>query len=405
VRPKSILFTLLFVCFTTVFATAQKYTITDLGPLAPTGINSLAQVVGNYDNQAYIWSFGRMKALGLLPGGTFSQASGINDFGAVTGTADGPGTVVSPDPTLPNQQCADLTQPFLWTAKTGIQGLGTEGWDPYFQFGGECMSFFSEGINNSSQVVGEMPSGPDLYAWGFTWTSANGFSLFGGSWSPTFVNGISNKAQIVGQNAESYDISYATSWQNGVATNLGALNSSGDSATSSSSANDVNNTGQIVGWSTISPISVGACYDFFDPTDCIIHAVLWTPGAVISDLGTLPGDQYSIALKINSSGQVIGSSGNTLQEPFQLQVIGRPFIWSARNGIQDLNTLIHSNSGWVLNSAADINVWGQIVGNGTLNGQSHGYLLTPNDPFSKTNVKVGTDFGSSRRESSLRIPE
>ena len=50
-RTKGVLPTLLFVCLTTVFARAQKYTITDLGPLAPTGINSLAQVVGNYDNQ------------------------------------------------------------------------------------------------------------------------------------------------------------------------------------------------------------------------------------------------------------------------------------------------------------------------------------------------------------------
>jgi len=51
--------------------------------------------------------------------------------------------------------------------------------------------------------------------------------------------------------------------------------------------------------------------------------------------------------------------------------------------MQDLNTLIHSNSGWVLNTATDINVWGQIVGSGTLNGQPHGYLLTPKNPFQK----------------------
>ena len=45
--------------------------------------------------------------------------------------------------------------------------------------------------------------------------------------------------------------------------------------------------------------------------------------------------------------------------------------------LQDLNTLISSTSGWVLNSATGINIWGQIVGSGTLNGQSHGFLLTP----------------------------
>ena len=40
-------------------ASAQVYTITDLGSLSPTAINSWAQVVGNYNNQAYIWTFGQ----------------------------------------------------------------------------------------------------------------------------------------------------------------------------------------------------------------------------------------------------------------------------------------------------------------------------------------------------------
>ena len=52
-------------------ASAQVYTITDLGSLSPTAINSWAQVVGNSNNQAYIWSFGHRRPLGTLPGGTF----------------------------------------------------------------------------------------------------------------------------------------------------------------------------------------------------------------------------------------------------------------------------------------------------------------------------------------------
>jgi hypothetical protein len=45
--------------------------------------------------------------------------------------------------------------------------------------------------------------------------------------------------------------------------------------------------------------------------------------------------------------------------------------------MQDLNTLIRSGSGWVLNSVSGINVWGQIVGSGTFNGETRGFLLTP----------------------------
>ena len=49
--------------------------------------------------------------------------------------------------------------------------------------------------------------------------------------------------------------------------------------------------------------------------------------------------------------------------------------------MQDLNTLIPRNSGWILNSVSDINVWGQIVGTGTFKGNPRGFLLTPRDPF------------------------
>jgi hypothetical protein len=47
--------------------------------------------------------------------------------------------------------------------------------------------------------------------------------------------------------------------------------------------------------------------------------------------------------------------------------------------MRDLNTLIPQNLGWVLTSAADINIWGQIVGSGIRNGRPHGFLLTPKD--------------------------
>jgi len=362
-----------------VFGTAQKYTITDLGPLAPTGINSLAQVVGNNDNQAYVWSFGRMKALGLLPGGTFSQAAGINDLGAVTGTADGAGTIAVSD-----IQCPTVTQPFVWTANAGMRGLGTTDVAGFsIEFGSPLCSlaFYGRSINARMHVVGD-ETGPSTYAFGFSWTSTNGMSLFGLSWPPTFANNISKTEEIVGQDSTpfdlSYDIGHAVTWQNGNETVLEDLGAGQSSY--GASADGVNDQGIVVGWSTISPVNFGV-------TSSPTHATLWTPSGEITDLGTLPGDTSSVALRINLYGQVIGSSGDTLYggssccntPPFV--VIGRPFIWTQSSGMQDLNTLIHSNSGWVLNTATDINVWGQVVGNGTLNGQPHGYLLTPKNPF------------------------
>jgi hypothetical protein len=44
----------------------------------------------------------------------------------------------------------------------------------------------------------------------------------------------------------------------------------------------------------------------------------------------------------------------------------------------DLNTLIPANSGWYLQFTASINNAGEIAGQGTINGEVHAFLLTPN---------------------------
>ena len=248
-------------------ARAQVYKITDLGPLSPTAINKWGQVVGNLNGQGFIWtrSAGR-KGLGILTGGTFSYAASINDLGVVAGTADGSGTVISPDPSeFPNQQCSDLTQPFVWTARTGMQGLGTVGIPPLFASMDNCgYAFYGRSVNASAQVVGRFPSGPDLYAYGFLWTRANGMTLFGASWPPTFGNRISDTGQMVGQNSDPalLGVGHATSWQNGLATDLGTLGGGPDVTDYGSSANGVNDLGLIVGWSTSSPVPCFCPGDF-----------------------------------------------------------------------------------------------------------------------------------------------
>jgi probable HAF family extracellular repeat protein len=45
--------------------------------------------------------------------------------------------------------------------------------------------------------------------------------------------------------------------------------------------------------------------------------------------------------------------------------------------MRDLNDLLINGSGWELSSGQDINNSGQIVGIGTINGQTHGFLLNP----------------------------
>jgi uncharacterized membrane protein len=383
-------------CFIVTGAMAQRYAVTDLGPLAPTGINSWAHVVGNYQGNAYLWSKrDGMRDLGILAGGTFSRAAAINDLGAVTGTADGPGTVFSADPNYVSQNCSDLTQPFVWTNRKGMRGLGTVGnlnlpdinriWC--------AVPFVGTDIDNLSQIVGYVPVNGDFYAWGFSWSGRivnwidpDGITVFGGSDPPTFVNSINNRGLIVGQNSVESTLfrGHATLWKAGVAIDLGTLGSGPDATGYSSAANGINDSGQIVGWSSTMPLVERlSMYGWKGETP--IHALLWPRSGGMVDIGTLTGDIFSAAWKINNFGQVIGISGNTVAPPTsddpRYEIMGRPFIWSARSGMSDLNMMIPQNSGWALTSATDINIWGQIVGSGTLNGEPRGYMLTPLNPF------------------------
>src|ERR1043166_4789526 len=81
----------------------------------------------------------------------------------------------------------------------------------------------------------------------------------------------------------------------------------------SSFAADINNDGTVVGWSQN---EAGAT-----------HAFRWTEGAGMVDLGTLPGDDFSQAIRILRDGRVLGvSSGNG--HPIT------PVVWSASGSIR-----------------------------------------------------------------------
>jgi uncharacterized membrane protein len=156
-----------------------------------------------------------------------------------------------------------------------------------------------------------------------------------------------------------------------------------------SEANSINDSGQIVGWSTVTPDT----YDTFPCGDIAtanggvpvlpVHAFVLDrsgAGGAMQDLGTLAEYSSSQAYKINSAGAVVGSSGNTLEWVYPpgrpMLVGGHAFVWTAAGGMKDLNNLISSRLGWVLNTATDIK-GGQIIGSGTLHGQVRGFLLTP----------------------------
>ena len=375
--------------FLVSIANSQTYSIRDLGSLQPTAINTWGQIAGTMNGQAYLWSpFGGLQSLGILAGGTNSVPFGLNDRGTVVGIADGPVTVEGPDG--PSDR-TDALQGFEWTKGSGMRGMGLlvlGDKNPCEGGGGETNMYpFANAVNDADHVVGTINWSGFTYVYGFGWTNPTdgmvilpwsvGLNLF----SPlTETNGINNRNRMVGAVGCCIDLDsgHALYWNNQVISDLGTLGGpDSDFQYYCSNARGINDVDQIVGWST----TVAGFPDFpcSDAPSENPHAFSWTKAQGMRDLGTLPGDSMSMAYAVNLFGQVIGTSGSSTTEPefksvkygglMSIEVVGRPFIWTRRKGIQDLNSLIPSGSGWVLGTATGINVWGQIVGRESITGK------------------------------------
>jgi probable HAF family extracellular repeat protein len=339
-------------------ATAQKYTVTDLG---------------------------------ALPGFTSTYAGDNNNTGLVTGCSD--------NSTLPTVPCTTNipSDAFLWSSSGGMQDLGN--------LPGNDMSI-GYVVNDSGVVVGYSANTQTGVGHGFVWTQSGGMVDLGtlpGGEGFSLADAITSKGVIVGESAISNGHVHAVLWKQSGGTyqihDIGVLPHAPYTY-----SYDINEKLQVTGVA------------YFNEAGTKYHAFLWSKAAGWKDLGTLPGGTNSQGIWMNDSGVVAGMStspqypngvsvywdasgtihsigtltGGTSSSPGFIsgsgEILGQStvtggethaYIWTAKNGMRDLNHLIPRNSGWILQHAASINKSGQIVGYGTINGVDHGFLLTP----------------------------
>lgn len=335
-------------------AAAQTYTVTDLGSLGSYdtfafAVSDSSRVAGysyvplvpgpGNTRHAFLWYQGQMQDLGVLPGGTYSWATDINEAGQVCGFADDVNIYGRPV-VYRNGVLEDL----------GLPAGGN----------GE-----SRGINNLTQIAGYFVSGGNVHA--SFWSDATGFvdltAATGGS--EGLAEDLNDHTRVVGWShgtsvCNGYIGPRAAFWEDPgtgwTVTDLGTLNAS----LCFSHAYDINESGLVVGES--SNFTSGA-------------AVQWQKSGagtwIISNLGNL-GGPFSRAHAVNNRGQIVGES--------QYTGGGTAFhaaLWQCGSAI-DLNSRIPAGSGWVLEAATGINDLGEIVGYGRLNGGSfRGFLLKP----------------------------
>ncbi len=201
-------------------------------------------------------------------------------------------------------------------------------------------------INNSGEVVGySVKLGNYQNAFLYNTLGLQNLGSLSGPNGLSYGNSINNSSQVVGESSSLPDGNlHAFLYSNGSMQDLGTLGGA------SSGAYDINNNGQVVGYSGT---NVGA------------HAFLYSNGSM-QDLGTL-GGFTSRATGINDNGQIAGFSSITNS------TTEHAFLYS--NGV--MQDLVTTNFGSSFSRATNINNAGQVIGYAsvTSGGDNHAFIF------------------------------
>jgi probable HAF family extracellular repeat protein len=365
-----------------------RYTVADLGTL-PGGTFSQASFVNNDGlvtgvatvadgtQHAVLWKGGRIVDIGK-PGGSNSEAFGINQRGQAEIQAE----TSTPDPNG-EDFCGYGTHltclPFLWQhgVMTRLATLGgNNGSVGQINTRGEVAGYAENGTRDpecgSTPAPGHGPQFLDFEAviWGPAQGEIRRLRPLRGD-SVGLALAINDNGQAVGASGSCANTvlppvavgPHAVLWErDGSVHDLGNLGGTVNPALFGvgNVALSINNRSQVVGASAL-------------PGDTTAHAFLWTRAAGMRDLGALPGDDASAGVGINDRGEVVGPSIDATGNP-------RAFLW--HDGVMtDLNTLIPARSPLFLLFAVAINSRGEVAGFGVQKstGEVHAFLASPRD--------------------------
>ena len=335
--------------------------------------------------------------LGTYPGDVRSIANGVDDAGDVVGTSFSAG---SPDPVVsPPQSHAflrkhdghghliDLGLSGMESQASGVVGRQTNDWDND-----------RDDERNKLRITGAAGVDPQHYTAYLYQDHLVRYlgDLPGGRYSVGMA--VNRRGEVAGVADNENGLARPFLYKNGNLINLGSLADNGFAV-----AYAINDRGDVVGYS--------------DTPDFATDAFLYTDHQMM-DIGGLPGSSFNVASAINNAGQIAGTSSGTGSQAWRWEngifttippltggkdtvayginqfgtvvgsadlpdfpagsdiLVAHAFIYD-NCGTKDLNDLISSDSGWVLNTAQSINDRGEIVGGGTIQGESHAFLLKP----------------------------
>jgi probable HAF family extracellular repeat protein len=325
--------------------TAQTEWISDSSLIAGVSENGLKDpITGLPEIRAVLWQNGQIRNLGTL-GGHESGALSVNSSGQVAGVA--------------SNKVPDSNSMFGWGAQTRafiwqsgmMMDLGTLG----------GTDAFAVAINERGWVTG--PSYSDTNAsTNCPWPLTTHPFLFNGhgmkdlgtlGGSCAFSNAMNNRGQVAGDSNIKGDTAlHPFLWDGEKMIDLGSFGGTSGDATF------MNDAGEVVGSMNL-------------PGDQTWHAFRWKDGK-LRDLGTL--DKCSTAWGINSTGQIVGASGDC-------NVVVHAFLWEDGRMI-DLTKLIppHIELTYALsiNDRGQIAAIGRVPGGGDV-GIQHAFLLSPVD--------------------------